>query len=190
MPEKPGSKRRIQRYERNTSSPKGVGRSKKGKSFSKKSSGILCEGDRLAAYRFIEQYHKEFGTRWLLKRLGIYPNAYYNYLKHRKETYYSRKAEVKAEIKEIYHNHQGVCGYRSMRIYLLRKGYAYSAATVHKYMNTEMKLYSIVRPKRTVTLQPTWQYAPFRKPWILSQSSRANLFYIPTVERNIHPRHL
>ena len=35
------------------------------------------------AYRFIEKYHPVFGVRWLLKRLSIYPNAYYNYLKHR-----------------------------------------------------------------------------------------------------------
>ena len=35
-----------------------------------------------------------------------------------------------------------------MRIYLARKGYFYSAATVHKYMNTELGLHSIVRPKK------------------------------------------
>lgn len=86
--------------------------------------------------------------RWLLRRLKIYPNAYYNYLKRRKEAYYAKKAEVKELIREIYHSHNGVDGYRSMKVYLGRKGYNYSETTVHKYMNTELKLHSIVRPKK------------------------------------------
>ena len=86
--------------------------------------------------------------RWLLRRLKIYPNAYYNYLKHRKEAYHANKAEVKEQIREIYHSNNGVDGYRSMKVYLERKGYNYSETTVHKYMNTELKLHSIVRPKK------------------------------------------
>ena len=35
-----------------------------------------------------------------------------------------------------------------MTIYLKRVGYHYSPATIHKYMNTELGLRSIVRPKR------------------------------------------
>ena len=35
-----------------------------------------------------------------------------------------------------------------MTAYLSRRGYKLSAGTVHKYMNTEMGLYSIVRPKK------------------------------------------
>ena len=35
-----------------------------------------------------------------------------------------------------------------MKVYLERKGYFYSAVTVHKYMNTELGLRSIVRPKK------------------------------------------
>ena len=35
-----------------------------------------------------------------------------------------------------------------MKIYLERQGYCYSFATVHKYMNTELGLCSIVRPKK------------------------------------------
>ena len=86
--------------------------------------------------------------RWLLRRLNICPNAYYNYRKHRKVDYYAHKAEVQAQIKEIYHSHNGVDGYRSMTVYLERKGYFYSPATVHKYMNTELGLHSIVRLKK------------------------------------------
>ena len=83
-----------------------------------------------------------FGLRWLLRRLEIYPNAYYNYRKHRKADYYAHKAEVQTQLQTIYHAHNGVDGYRSMKVYLERKGYVYSAATVYKYMNTELGLHS------------------------------------------------
>ena len=48
------------------------------------------------------------------------PNAYYNYRKHRKADYYTRKSKVQAQIREIYHEHNGVDGYRSMTVYLAR----------------------------------------------------------------------
>ena len=35
-----------------------------------------------------------------------------------------------------------------MKVYLERKGYSYSLTTIHKYMNTELGLRSIVRPKK------------------------------------------
>ncbi len=35
-----------------------------------------------------------------------------------------------------------------MTVYLERRGYHYSPTTIHKYMNTEMKLFSVVRPKK------------------------------------------
>ena len=54
-------------------------------------------------------------------------------------------------IEEIYHSHNGVDGYRSMAAYLERRGYGYSQTTIHKYMNGELGLYSIVRPKRPGT---------------------------------------
>lgn len=62
--------------------------------------------------------------------------------------YYTKKSEVLAQIEEIYHSHSGVDGYRSMTVYLDRRGYGYSAATIHKYMNTELGLRSVVRPKK------------------------------------------
>ena len=130
-------------------SSKTIGRIKKGKFIPKKSSGILCEGNRLEAYRFIEEFHELFGLRWLLRRLMIFPNSYYNYLKHCKADYFERKAQVHDQTQEIYHLHNGVDGYRRMKIYLDRKGYHYSMSTVHKYMNIELNLHSIVRPKKT-----------------------------------------
>ena len=92
--------------------------------------------------------YSEFGVRWLLRRLNIYANAYYNYRKHRKADYYAHKEKVKAQIEEIYHEHNDVDGYRSMTVYLSRRGYTYSSTTIHKYMNVELGLCSIVRPKK------------------------------------------
>ena len=78
------------------------------------------------AYRFIDQYQKEFGLRWLLKRMGIFQN----------------------EIKDIYHEAGCILGHRSMRVFLARKQIFLSKATVHKYMNKELKLHCICRRKR------------------------------------------
>ena len=43
----------------------------------------------------------------------------------------------------IYHSHRGFDGYRTIHAYLIRTGYDISRLTVHKYMNTEMQLFSI-----------------------------------------------
>ena len=140
-------------YERKSLVTKRTGRGKKGKSLPKKSGGILCEGNRLEAYRFIKQHHNEFGLRWLLRRFNICPNAYYNYRKHRKADYYARREKVLSKITDIYHKHHGVTVYRSMQVYLEREGFSYSTATVHKYMNSILGLKSIVRPKK-----PEYEY--------------------------------
>ena len=52
------------------------------------------------AYRFIQKYNILFGTRWLLRRLNILPNAYYNFLKNRKANYYANKEKALNEIKK------------------------------------------------------------------------------------------
>ena len=78
-------------YEGKSSLSKSNGRNAKGEFIIKKSDVIFCKGNRLKAYCFIDKYHKEFGIRWLLRRIGIYPNAYYNYRKHRKENYNTQK---------------------------------------------------------------------------------------------------
>ena len=62
--------------------------------------------------------------------------------------YHRRKDEIKNSIREIYHSHGGVDGYRTVHAYLIRKGYDISYLTVHKYMNTEMQLFSISRKKK------------------------------------------
>ena len=58
-----------------------------------------------------------------------------------------------AQIEEIYHSHNGIDGYRSMTVYPELRGYGYSATTIHKYMNTELGLRSVVRPKK-----PDYEY--------------------------------
>ena len=54
--------------------------------------------------------------RWLLNKCGIYPNAYYNYLKKRKEEKRRRKKQALQAIEEIYHEHKGVDGYRRIKV--------------------------------------------------------------------------
>lgn len=39
-----------------------------------KSGGIHCKGNRLGAYRLIDDYQTELGVRWLLRRLAICPS--------------------------------------------------------------------------------------------------------------------
>lgn len=99
-------------------------------------------------YRFIRDNHSEFGVNWLLRRLKIYPNAYYNYLKDRKVEYRSQKEQICKEINNIYHSNNGVLGYRSMRVFLGRRDFHISNVTVHKYMNTELGLIAVTRRKR------------------------------------------
>ena len=83
----------------------------------------------------------------MLRRFGIYPNAYYNYRKHRRAKEDARKQNILRQIQAIYHETNGVAGYRRMQVDLARKGIELSALTVHKYMNTELGLRSIVRQK-------------------------------------------
>ena len=99
-------------------------------------------------YRFIEKNHTIVGMRWLFRRLKLSPNSYYNYLKKRKAKYISRNNEICNLIKMIYHETQGRLGHRNMAIFLARKGVFLSKATVHKYMNKELGLASIVRRKK------------------------------------------
>lgn len=69
-------------------------------------------------------------------------------MKDRKQSYYRQKQETLAQIKSIYHEHNGVDGYRSMRVFLKRKKIHLSANTVHKYMNVELQLFTVVRRKK------------------------------------------
>ena len=96
----------------------------------------------------IERYGEEFGVVWLLKKFRIYPNAYYNYKKRRKANYFLKQEMVLKEIEEIYHERNGIPGYRMMRELLKTKGIRLSALTVHRYMNRILGLRSITRKKK------------------------------------------
>ena len=111
-------------------------------SFPKKSSRILRKGNRLEQYQFIDQYHNEFGVRWLLDRFHIYPNSYYNYKKNKKAGYLADKEKKKQQILSIYYEYDRRPGYRMMVIFLRRRGIRLSRATVLKYMR-ELKLRSV-----------------------------------------------
>ena len=83
-----------------------------------------------------------------MRKLGICPNAYYNFLKDRKSAYRDKKQLALREIATIYHEHNGIDGYRSMQVFLARKQIHLSAHTVHHYMNKELNLHAIVRRKK------------------------------------------
>ncbi|MCQ2401307.1 MAG: hypothetical protein MJ059_05230 [Lachnospiraceae bacterium] len=68
-----------------------------------KNGGVLCEGEPVSSCHFIDRYKKRFGTAWLLRRMNVCPNAYYNYRKHRKNASKTRKAFILKTISEIYH---------------------------------------------------------------------------------------
>ena len=140
-------------YEREFKTSTRIRRSSQGESFPKKSGGSLRKGNRLKAYRFIEKQYPVFGPRWLLRRCKIWPNAYYNYRRQRKSAYHTKKSAMLCHVESIYHEHHGVCGYRTMSAYRSRKGCLYSRQTIHKYMNCELKLKSLVRPKRPAYLR-------------------------------------
>jgi len=119
-----------------------VKKNAKKSSFPKKSSRILRKGNRLEQYQFIDQYHNEFGVRWLLDRFHIYPNSYYNYRKNRKAGYLADKEKKKQQILSIYYEYDRRPGYRMMVIFLRRRGIRLSRTTVLKYMR-ELKLRSV-----------------------------------------------
>ena len=77
--------------------------------------------------------------------MKIYPNAYYNYRKHRKAVQTDNLEQIKEKITKIYHNHHGVPGHRMMKAYLAKDGIILSKTSVHKYMNKLLGLKSVVR---------------------------------------------
>lgn len=99
-------------------------------------------------YQFIQKNHPEFGIRWLLRKFTLSPNAYYNFLKGKKQAYGIQKQKICNIITHIYHQNHGRLGHRTMKIFLKRQGIVLNKATVHKYMNKELGLHSIVMRKR------------------------------------------
>jgi transposase InsO family protein len=77
----------------------------------------------------------------------LHPNHYYNYKKQRKRTYQEQKQQLKAQIKELYHERGGTIGHRMICDVLNRKGITSSYKIVYGYMK-EMKI------KATILLKP------------------------------------
>ena len=99
-------------------------------------------------YRFIDNYKIEFGLRWLLRKFSLFPNAYYNYLKNRKEAYQKEKNRILESIKSIYYNNGRIIGHRWMVIFLARNNIFISKTTAHKYMNQELNLHAVTLKKK------------------------------------------
>ncbi|WP_423219614.1 hypothetical protein [Clostridium butyricum] len=99
-------------------------------------------------YRFINDNKAEFGVRWLLHRIKLSANAYYNYLKGKKDDYRNNKKKILTVIDDTYHETNGIVGYRTIKIFLNCKGIDLSNVTVHKYMNKELKLKSVTQKKK------------------------------------------
>ena len=82
-----------------------------------------------------------------MRKFNLSPNAYYNFKKKRNAEYELEKERILKRIEKIYHEHNGVLGHRQMRQFLKRENIFLSKPTVHKYMNRELNLKSIVRRK-------------------------------------------
>lgn len=70
-----------------------------------------------------------------------------NYLKGKK-AYDIQKKKACSKITQIYHENHGRLGHRNMRIFLELQGIILSKVIVHKYMNKELAIHSIVMYKR------------------------------------------
>lgn len=98
---------------------------------------------------------------WLLRRMEVFPNAYYNYRKHRKNAYRKRIEKTLKIISSIYHTANGIPGYRAMRNMLKAKEIVLSVQTVRKYMNVELGLKSVTRKKKRYYASRSEAYAVF-----------------------------
>lgn len=99
----------------------------------------------------------------------VFSDAYYHYRKHQKADYYTQKENVREQIMNIYHSHDGVDGYRSMTVYLEHKGYSYSQTTIHKYMNTELGMKSMKIFANDYLTVTTVTHSGINSGWVSSQ---------------------
>lgn len=120
---------------------------RKERDFWKINGAVDPKGKPASKYSFVDRYRAQFGLNWLLKKLGIYPNGYYNYKKKRRAAYQSRKSCALELIGRIYRETGGRPGYRMMTAMLAERGVVLSAQTVHRYMNGSLGLRSVTRKK-------------------------------------------
>lgn len=79
-----------------------------------------------------------------MSKFKIFPNAYYNFLKGRKESYLQEKVKVQKKMVKLYHENNGTVGAVMMSDYLKLNGNSYSVTTVRRYMQ-ELNLKSTIR---------------------------------------------
>lgn len=104
--------------------------------------------------------------------MGICPNAYYNYRKHRKDAMKKTRASTLKLIGKIYREAGGKPGYRMMKSLLDNKGVHLSLTTVHKYMNKELGLKSVTRKAKRRHCNGPEPYGLFEN--LLDQDFRAD----------------
>lgn len=97
-------------------------------------------------YQFIQKHQQKFGVRWLLRRMRLVPNGYYQFVKNKTRSFVKKRRSIQKTIVEIYHENRGVPGHRSMQQKLADKGINISKTTCHKYMQA-LSLRSVVRRK-------------------------------------------
>lgn len=83
----------------------------------------------------------------MLRKFQINPNAYYNYLKHRKQEQKQRIDHMKSEITTRFHKHNGTVGYRMLGKLLRMDGHVICDATVYKYM-ADLGLKATIRRRK------------------------------------------
>lgn len=104
--------------------------------------------------------------------MKLYPNGYYSYKKNRKNAKNKEQNKVKKIIQTLYHECNGIPGYRTMRELLRTKGICLSVQTVRKYMNVELSLKSITRKKKRQFKTNAEVYAVFEN--LLEQNFEAS----------------
>lgn len=107
-----------------------------------------------------------------MKHLNVYPNAYYNYRKHRKNASKKQKASILKTIETLYHDAGGRPGHRMMQQLLANKGIRISKATAYKYMNVELSLKSVTRKHKYHYARSSQAYETFDN--ILNQEFKAD----------------
>ena len=104
--------------------------------------------------------------------MNLYPNGYYNYKKKRKNAKNKEKVRIQKLIQTLYHECNGIPGYRTMWELLRGKGIQISVQTVRKYMNVDLSLKSITRKKKRQFKKTGEAYAVFAN--LLEQNFEAS----------------
>lgn len=104
--------------------------------------GKIKESDQVAVITELRQKYK---LAALLKLAEMPRSTYYYYVKQSKKS--DKYKVIKEEITAIYHENQGIYGYRRITLELHNRGYHINHITVQRLMN-ELHLKCMVRIKK------------------------------------------